>query len=173
MTKKETFKNSSPRIQRILAMLLDHIIMCVLIVPLFLIIFSFSKQPSPTFGSIGFYFILLIYYNKDFFRGKSTAKRIIGYQVIDNSTKKTANELQCFIRNLTIIFWPIEVIVGLISPERRIGDFIANTRVIVSEKEKLTTIWEDFKNIQLKMNFFIILAIAIIYFYGLNYLFSI
>ena len=42
-------------------------------------------------------------------------------------TDTVASSLKCLIRNITIILWPIEVIVVLVSPSRRIGDFIAGT----------------------------------------------
>jgi uncharacterized RDD family membrane protein YckC len=119
--------------------------------------------------SVIFYSMMFIYLNKDFLNSKSPAKRILGYQVINQKTEKPASELQCFIRNLTIaIAWPLEVIVGYINPSRRIGDFIANTKVVISEKEKLKSVWTDFKSAQLKLNFIFILVIGIIYFYGLS-----
>ena len=37
--------------------------------------------------------------------------------------------MKCFIRNLTIPIWPIEIIFVLINPKRRLGDFIAATRI--------------------------------------------
>ncbi|MCF6222791.1 MAG: hypothetical protein L3J34_03580 [Flavobacteriaceae bacterium] len=105
-------------------------------------------------------------------KAKSPAKRILGYQVIDRKTEKPASELQCFIRNLTIaVAWPLEVVVGYVNPERRIGDFIANTKVVVSEKEKLKTLWTDLKNKKLKLNLIGILIIGGIYFYGLSLIF--
>ena len=88
---------------------------------------------------------------------------------MDKATEKPATELQCFIRNLTIaIAWPLEVVVGFINPERRIGDFIANTKVVESEKEKLKSIWTDIQNTRLKINFIGILIIGGIYFYVLS-----
>jgi len=121
--------------------------------------------------SVIFFFMMFIYLNKDFFNAKSPAKRVLGYQVINRKTEKPASELQCFVRNLTIaVAWPLEVIVGLINPERRIGDFLANTKVVVSEKEKLKTIWTDLKSKTLKLNLIGIIIIGVIYFYGLSLL---
>ena len=170
----DKFKNSNPRIQRVLSMLLDHIIMCIIIVPLGVIIFGiisqFEEYLNKPIGMILIWSPMFLYFNKDFFKAKSGAKRFLGYQIIDNKTKKPASELQCFLRNLTLIAWPVEVLVGLLNPERRIGDFLANTKVIPSEKEKLKSIWSDMKNTKLKTNFIGILIIGGLYFYGLSYL---
>lgn len=163
------------RFYRISSMLLDHFIMCLVIVPPMIIIMLLAvnkilKIDDFTFA-IFFFSMMFIYINKDFFNAKSPAKRILGYQVINLKNKKPASELQCFVRNLTIcIAWPLEVLVGFINPERRIGDFIANTRVVVSEKEKIKSIWTDLKRTKLKLNFAYILIIGIIYFYGVSFI---
>lgn len=68
------------------------------------------------------------------------------------------------------IAWPLEVIVGYINPERRVGDFIANTKVVTSEKEKLKLILTELKNIKLKSNFLFILITGVIYFYVLSFM---
>ncbi|WP_299124555.1 RDD family protein [uncultured Tenacibaculum sp.] len=163
----------NPRFHRISSMLLDHIIMTIVIVPpmILLTILDINGilEISNGTSSVIFFFMMFIYINKDFFNAKSPAKRILGYQVINRKTEKPASELQCFIRNLTIaVAWPLEVIIGLINPERRIGDFLANTKVVVCEKEKLKTIWTDLKSKTLKLNLIGILIIGVIYFYGLS-----
>lgn len=172
---KEVNKLSSinPRFHRISSMLLDHVFMTIVIVPIGILIFAigfqFPEYLNKWFGFGLMFFPFFIYLNKDVLKGKSPAKRILGYQVIDRKTGRSANELQCFIRNLTIcIIWPIEVVVGFINPERRIGDYLANTKVIKAEKEKLQTIWSDFKNTRLKPSYLVIILIGIVYFYGFS-----
>jgi len=169
------FQNSNPKIQRVLSMLLDHIIMCIVIAPIVILtiglLLHFEESLNKVFIIILIFLPYLVYFNKDFFNAKSPAKRILGYQIIDRKNNELASELQCFVRNLTIIAWPIEVIIGLINPERRIGDFLANTKVVVSEKEKLKSIWVDLKKTTLKINYLGIIIIGGIYFYGLGYLF--
>lgn len=165
--------NINPRFHRISSMLLDHIIMCLVIVPLavliFVIVLNFQHNLNEWIGVGLMFFPFFIYLNKDFLNGKSPAKRILGYQVLDRKTERPANELQCFVRNLTIcIIWPIEVIVGLINPERRIGDFLANTKVVISEKEQLKSLFPEIQKVRLKANFIGIAIIGIIYFYALS-----
>ncbi len=165
--------NINPRFHRISSMLLDHMYMSIVTVPplglLMILMTTGILKFSDQLLRIGYLSMFFIYLNKDFFKAKSPAKRILGYQVINRKNGERANELQCFIRNLTIcVIWPLEVIIGLINPERRIGDFLANTKVIKSDKEKLKTIWIDFKNIRLKPSYLLIIIIGIIYFYGVN-----
>ncbi len=165
----------NPRFHRISSMLLDHIIMCFIVIPMmglvFLLVIKFEDKLNKVIGIALLFIPFFIYLNKDFFKSKSPAKRILGYQVLDRKTNNPANELQCFVRNLTIcIAWPLEVIVVLISPERRIGDFLANTKVVLAEKEKLRSFWSDLKNMTFKINYIGILIIGGIYFYGLSLL---
>ena len=161
--------NRGPRFHRIMCMLLDHFIMCLIVVPISILLFALLiyLDIQPQFI---FFFILFFYYNKDFYRGKSPAKRLMGYQVINNKNGTPATEIQCFVRNLTIIVWPIEVIVAFAFPKRRIGDLLANTKVVRSEKEELTILWNEIKSTKFKSSFVIILAIGIFYAYGLSFL---
>jgi hypothetical protein len=82
---------------------------------------------------LGNYYLNIIafslYFNKDVYSGRSIAKRLLKLQVVDIKTDMPANPIKCLIRNLTLVIWPIEVIVALINNERRIGDFIAGTRL--------------------------------------------
>ena len=63
---------------------------------------------------IPYSFFIFLTINKDFFHGRSVAKRLQGYQVVNSNTDKIATEMQCMIRNLTFIIWPIEAFFLLI-----------------------------------------------------------
>ncbi len=83
-----------------------------------------------------FYWMLIpfaVYFCKDSIGGRSIAKRVLKLQVVEHSTGQPASPLRCVVRNLLVIFWPIEVIVTLASPERRLGDRLAGTRVVKSD----------------------------------------
>ncbi|MDC8003925.1 RDD family protein [Aureisphaera galaxeae] len=166
--------NKNHRFHRISSMLLDHIIMTyVIVLPIALVMILGATgvvQLSDRVIEIPFFVVMFIYFNKDFVNGKSPTKRLMGYRVIDRKTEKPATELQCFIRNLVAIAWPIEAIVGFMNPTRRIGDFIANTKVVRSEKQKLKTIWVELKNKEWKWSILLILVVGVVYFYGLNFL---
>lgn len=165
--------NINPRFHRISSMLLDHIFLTLVVVPLgtliFVIGFQFQEIQDKWVGLGLMFFPFFIYLIKDTLNGKSPGKRIQGYQVIDLKTESVANELQCFIRNLTIcIIWPIEVIVAFVNPERRIGDYLASTKVVKAKKEKLKSIWTELKKMRFKANYVGIVIIGIVYFYGLS-----
>jgi len=51
--------------------------------------------------------------------------------VVDHHTGQVATPIKYFIRDLFIILWPIEVIATLVNPARRLGDYVAGTRVVV------------------------------------------
>ncbi|WP_442845491.1 RDD family protein [Leeuwenhoekiella sp. H156] len=166
----------SLKFHRIASMFFDHFIMsAITLIPVFLVTFLVLNDIlhltflKPLYA---FFFLGFIYLNKDFFRAKSPGKRVLGYQVIDVKTLEPASELQCFIRNMPIILiWPIEVLVSLINPQRRIGDFIARTQVVRAPQEKLSSFRKDFKNISLKRNFVLIVIIWGVYFYVFSLLF--
>lgn len=170
----DNLANRDPRFRRVSAMLLDHFVMCFLTIPFAVLFVIISEKLGfKLINGMSFYiwtFIIFIYYHKDFFNAKSPAKRIMGYQIIDIKTENPATELQCFVRNFTILIWPLEVIVGFFNPERRIGDYLANTKVVSSKKEGLKTIWLDIKKTKLKRNYIGIIIIGIVYFYGLSYI---
>lgn len=158
---------------RLGTMFLDHFIMCFIIVPplilLSLIVKSepFETNPIETFA---FQLMMLLYLNKDFVNGKSISKRILGLKVVDRKTGKSASDFKCFLRNMTIPVWPLEVFVSLFSPTRRLGDLIANTELEISEKEQATSILNDFKKQRLNRTSLWTLVVGIIYLCGLWYL---
>lgn len=151
---------SYSRIYRLLSMLLDHFILSALLIPPILLVqFVFFKGEFK-YGSFFFYLIMFIYYNKDTFKGKSPAKRILGYQVVDYKTHFPATQWQCALRNITVILWPLEVLVSLFSPKRRIGDILACTKVIKTEKEPVKGILDDIKQFKLTRDFITVFPIG-------------
>ena len=129
---------------RVGAMLLDHLFMTMIAMVFFIpgMISGFAgafnvshEQTSPDFmsGGLGYLSMLgfAIYFCKDCISGRSIAKRILKLQVVDNSTGQIASPLKCFIRNLFCILWPIEVIVAMTNTNRRLGDRIAGTKLVV------------------------------------------
>lgn len=131
---------------RIGTMILDHFAMTFVVM-----IFAAPGMVydiTQTFGNpdvqpklfLGNYYLNILafslYFNKDIYMGRSIAKRALKLQVVDIRTNKPANPLKCFVRNLTIILWPIEVVVALINNERRIGDFIAGTKLTSFDPEQ-------------------------------------
>jgi uncharacterized RDD family membrane protein YckC len=131
---------------RIGSMVLDHIFMTLIVVlfmvPMMIIgIFgtmqeaftvSHEQNDVPVFGGSGFYIFLFgfsLYFCKDGLRGRSLAKRILKLQVVNNRSGLPASPWRCLVRNLFCIIWPVEAIVTLVNPARRLGDRVAGTRV--------------------------------------------
>jgi uncharacterized RDD family membrane protein YckC len=129
--------------ERLGSMVIDHIIMTVICMLFFIPAmikgfagaFTISHQQNTDAGFSGplFYvglFGFALYFCKDCVNGRSIAKRILKHQLVDNKTNQVASPLQCCIRNIFCIIWPVEVIVALINPGQRIGDRVAGTKVV-------------------------------------------
>ena len=156
-------KEKIPLGARIGSMILDHVIMSficgIISIPMLLIDLVHTIKPDHHYQSYIFfgsfiYAILIgfdIYFLKDSFNGRSIGKRITGLQVVDNKTGVVASPLKCLVRNLFIAIWPIEFVATLIRPDRRIGDYVAGTKVILYIKS-------DDKN---KTNYFQVITLFI------------
>lgn len=129
---------------RLGSMILDHLIMSLLAAAFTSVGFMTSFISLGMTG-IGGTLGVLCYLAKDILRGKSAGKRIIGLQIVNIETGLPASLTRTLIRNLTIVIWPIEVFITLFSKQRRLGDFIAGTEVIQSDKEELSTMIDEIK----------------------------
>jgi uncharacterized RDD family membrane protein YckC len=131
---------------RLGAMVLDHLIMTMIAMLFFVpdMIESFSgalavsqeQGVNDDFSGPLFYFGLIgfaLYFCKDCVNGRSIAKRMLKLQVVDNKTGEVASPLKCFVRNLFCIIWPVEVVMVLTNPGRRIGDMVAGTKIVFYE----------------------------------------
>lgn len=164
------------RANRIVSMLIDHISMLIIMFPVLvlvaiIIVIAIGTEPEIklqseyallAIGTLAF-LPFTIYFLKDNYRGKSIGKRLMGYEVINVQTNETASSLQCYIRNLTIPFWPLELLVNLFNPTRRLGDFIAGTKVVIAEKEPINSLWPEIKQTKFSWQTLVILGIAVIY----------
>jgi uncharacterized RDD family membrane protein YckC len=110
-----------PKKIRLATMLCDHFVLCVVLIPL-LIWSGLEREPW------GLALLLAFYLNKDFFQGRSPAKRLLKLQVL-NAHGQPANELRCVIRNMTFFLWPLEVLLILVGRHVRLGDRLAGTHV--------------------------------------------
>jgi uncharacterized RDD family membrane protein YckC len=123
--------------KRLLAILIDHIVGSLIFGIIFFSINldsfinpteSNSMKPFETFNTI-LGFGMIYYLLKDIFKGRSIGKRLFGLRVIDkNNNNNVPGIIRLMLRNLTILIWPIELLM-LITTKRRIGDIIAKTNV--------------------------------------------
>lgn len=119
---------------RLTSAIMDHVIMTIVVMIFGLpyIIMVFLNKSTPKQQGVLFDMTLIgfaLYFCKDCIYGQSIAKRILKQQVVNNKTGEIANPVRCFVRNIFIIIWPIELVVILITPQRRLGDIIAGTKV--------------------------------------------
>lgn len=129
---------------RLLSMMLDHLLMSIIAaifyIPFWIVFFvkiikasERNEEPVLPFNGPAMYVALLgfsLYACKDCINGQSLAKRIFKHQVINNATGQPASPFRCLVRGLFCYIWPVEAIVALINPARRLGDRVAGTRVV-------------------------------------------
>ena len=126
---------------RLKAMLCDHVVLCALYVLLFTGVTALRVSWGLDDHGWSFWLLLVFYLNKDFFNGRGPAKRLLHLQVLDASSRP-ANELRCFLRNMTFFLWPLEVLVLLPGRRGRLGDVLAGTHVGPVTKDT-TSWWQD------------------------------
>jgi len=121
--------------KRLLAFLIDHIIMSVLFVGGFMALFAndISRGPERVFALMpGFLFIVFFCYCfKDVF-GASIGKWATGLAVgsCDSWSFTKPSLLRLIVRNILSFLWPIELLAILFSKDgRKLGDKIARTDV--------------------------------------------
>ena len=163
-----SYQDNLKQIERWGSMFLDHAITCFLTIPILLLVETYFA----TLGKIGLVLIFTLYMNKDLLNGKSLAKRITGQTVIDIQTKNPASELKCMIRNLAMIIWPLEVLVVFISPNKRIGDIIAGTKVVRTKKENIKSFYEDVSRKKIESYIFPIIIALVFNWITLFFLFD-
>ena len=133
---------------RIGSMFLDHFAMTCVVMIFFIpgMISGFSnafeinheQTHFDIFGGLSYVGLIgfALYFCKDSIHGRSLGKRALKLQIVENSNGKVASPIRCFIRNIFCVIWPIEVIVTLASPSRRIGDMVAGTKVVPFDAER-------------------------------------
>lgn len=154
----KNMKNTISSSDRFVAFLIDFfLISCLCTLVCAPALTAIRLPPNYIFYSGGVFFNL--YCLKDIYNGRSIGKRAFKLQVVDSRSNEAASLLQCYIRNIFLILWPIEVVVWLIF-RRRVGDMIAMTKV--DEYDKSRT-----HNKLINIAAFAILAQCIVYCIGL------
>jgi uncharacterized RDD family membrane protein YckC len=128
---QEDEQNSHPELERastwirLWGFLIDHVIIVILLVPLFARGVHFGSLLFLLFLFLG----LLLYAIKDIVKGQSPGKYILGIAVrsqADTSEMPSAKKL--FLRNLFVFLWPIDFLI-LVFSKIKIGDRLAKTNV--------------------------------------------
>ncbi|MBR5236911.1 MAG: RDD family protein [Clostridia bacterium] len=115
--------------KRILAFLVDYFASMIILalVGLFSFLNITNRFWSQLYGILLFFCVFIICF-KDIFAGQSFGKRIMKLKVVSLENKQP-NVLVLLIRNITLLVWPIEVLLVLLD-KPRIGDVIAKTKVV-------------------------------------------
>jgi uncharacterized RDD family membrane protein YckC len=92
------------------------------------------------------YGLCVVAFNKDFYSGQSVVNRLWGYKVVDIKTGNSPGQFRCMLRNLTVPIFPFELPFVLFNSERRLGDFIAGTKLIKVEKTDPESILNEIRN---------------------------
>ena len=120
---------------------------------------------------LGMSIVYPITMNKDFLNGKSIGKRIFGIQV-QNLYDQKASEWKSSMRNFLPII-PLELLFTIFSPERRIGDRIAETKIGIQKEHNLKTISSELKNYRINKELIFGIIFGICNIYGLLWLYGI
>lgn len=145
------------RFKRLISILIDYIIICMIVIPVTWIledIFNISGYPFARFVDFNNYngirdlysavfkdlshlfqiaIIWIVFSLKDFvFKNASIGKKILRMEILTMSNKKPTI-MPLVLRNLFVIIWPIEILLILIL-NRRIGDLVFKTKVVEGSK---------------------------------------
>ena len=142
-TESETTLKLASRKRRTVAFLIDHFVLTFLMTSIALLTLGTDFLDSGGAEDITLTIIAVlipgsfIYFSKDSFGGISPGKWIMGVMVRENeSDEKTPSFGKLFIRNLSIVIWPVEVIALILnSNKRRLGDILAGA-VVLENKNK-------------------------------------
>jgi len=121
--------------RRIKSAFLDYVILIAISMPLaaMLLLLLFWNNEMPLLPQVLIVsFLFSFFLCKDLINGQSLDKKQTNLQVV-NSNESKASSLKLILRNIFTFLWPIELLVMMVSPGRRLGDFIAGTRVINNE----------------------------------------
>ena len=116
----------------ITSLILMFLFVGFIMLPLMFQAISYKECPSLFYCLSLYSFIYMLI--RDNLGKRSIGKRSIGLRIIDTRTKQDANALSRFLRNMTLLIWPIDLVFLFITGSR-IGDKIAGTEIII-ESEK-------------------------------------
>ena len=117
--------------RRLTAFVIDLLIIAVIMSVAFLAVQTIKSQTLLQFLSSLMITLLLC---KDNIDGQSFGKRIMKIQIVDEKANKKVSKVRYIVRNLFVIFWIVEVFILFISKNKRIGDYVARTKVITKNK---------------------------------------
>lgn len=119
--------------KRLLAIVIDFCI--IMLVSQVFVLISFFSQTY--FMEVAFSIIFTLFLCKDNLNGQSLGKYLMKIQVVDNSTNQPPRTFILIVRNFFLSVWPIELVLVLINGDRRLGDYVAKTSIIINADNQL------------------------------------
>ena len=153
--------------KRIRSMLIDFCIICVSSIPFVLLIIIFKLDGNLIFQTLSFSFLGSLFLCKDLINGKSIGKRIVNLRIVGN-LQSEVSPIRLILRNMFFFIWPVELIFCLINPEKKLGDIVFGTKVVLDEGNIKPI---DIKKQQIFSYFIIVLTILFSIFYSILLLF--
>lgn len=74
---------------------------------------------------------------KDVAGGRSIGKRLLGLQIVAAQNGLSPHPLKLVLRNLTLFLFPLEILMLFCKGHRRLGDLLADTKVVAAGKGQL------------------------------------
>lgn len=111
---------------------IDFLVVFIFSIPLVLVYFIFEHLYYAVF-MISFIYCIVIC--KDLIYGQSFGKYKYKLLIVDMNGN-TPSLFKLIIRNIIfILIWPLEIIINMIHPERRLGDLICGTQLVISNEK--------------------------------------
>lgn len=118
-------------LKRLIAFLIDLLLIAIIVNMFFFATQTVKSQLLVQFLSAMMVTMLLC---KDCINGKSAGKRIMKIEIANEKEGEKISAVSCIVRNIFVVLWIIEILVLFISKEKRIGDYVAKTKVVSNSK---------------------------------------
>lgn len=118
-------------LKRLIAFLIDLLLIAIIVNMFFFATQTVKSQLFVQFLSAMMVTMLLC---KDCINGKSAGKRIMKIEIANEKEGEKVSAVSCVVRNIFVVLWIIEILVLFISKEKRIGDYVAKTKVVSNSK---------------------------------------
>ena len=118
-------------LKRLIAFLIDLLLIVIIVNMFFFATQTVKSQLLVQFLSAMMVTMLLC---KDCINGKSAGKRIMKIEIANEKEGEKVSAVSCVVRNIFVVLWIIEILVLFISKEKRIGDYVAKTKVVSNSK---------------------------------------
>ena len=102
-----------------------------------------------------------LFISKDVFGNSSLMKKTHGIKIVDNKTGNDVTPMRTVLRNSTLILLlHVEFFWAFMSPKRRIGDYLFNTKLISTDRLSFKESWSKIKATKIDSNIILPFVVA-------------